>query len=101
MNDLELDRLIMQAVERKAATEAIEQTVMKQLRQERRRHIIRRVVRTVAFAFGLPMLLLFMGYSACHVLLQHSPSTWTTAGVGLSTLTTLVCFSQAVKNFKL
>lgn len=101
MNDQELDKLIMQAVERKATTDAIEQTVMKQLRQECRRHTVRRVARMVAFAFGLPLLMIFMGYSVYHVLLQHSPSTWVIVGVAIYTLTTLTCFAQVVKDFKI
>lgn len=101
MNDQELDQLIMQAVERKATTEAIEQTVMKQLWQQRRRHTVRRLARMVAFAFGLPLLMLFMGYSVYHVLLQHSPSTWVVAGVTIYTLATLTCFAQVVKDFKI
>lgn len=101
MNDQQLDQLIMQAVERKATTEAISRTVMTQLRQQRRRYIVRRVARMVAFAFGLPLLLLFMGYTFYHFLLQQSPSVWVVTGVAISTLTTLAGFSQAVKNFRI
>lgn len=101
MNDQELDQLIVEAVSRKATTDAIERTVMTTLKREHRRLAARKLLRVVAFAFGMPLLLAFVGYSVCRFLLQGSLPIWVLASVAIAALTTVFCFSHAVRNFKI
>ena len=61
LNDEQLDDLIRQSFQRQQTIEEINVCVMKQLRHTARRRILLQWARIVAFAFGLPLLLLLFG----------------------------------------
>ncbi|MBQ9636364.1 MAG: hypothetical protein IJV36_00520 [Prevotella sp.] len=62
ITDAQLDDLIMASLERKEIAADIAEVVMKDLRRAERRLLFRRWGRAVAFAFGLPLVLLAFGW---------------------------------------
>lgn len=62
LTDEQLDDLILQSLRRQQMVDEINVSVMKQLRRTTRRRSLLRWGRMVAFAFGLPMLLLLFGW---------------------------------------
>ena len=62
LNDEQLDDLIRQSFHRQQTIDEINVSVMKQLRRTSRRRILLQWAKIVAFAFGLPLLLLLFGW---------------------------------------
>jgi hypothetical protein len=62
LTEQQLDDLILQTFERQQIAEDITVGVMKDLRRQTRRRQLRQWGRAAAFAFGLPLVLLFFGW---------------------------------------
>ena len=62
LTDQQLDDLICQTFERQTISDDISVAVMKDLRRQARRRQLRQWGRAVAFAFGLPLVLLLFGW---------------------------------------
>ncbi len=62
LTDEQLDDLVRQSFQRQQMVDDINVSVMKQLRRTARRRSLLRWGRIVAFAFGLPLLLLLFGW---------------------------------------
>ena len=58
LNDMELDDLIMASIERKETLDALNSTIVTEVRRRARREWIRRWARIAMFSFGMPLLLL-------------------------------------------
>ena len=58
LNDMELDNLIMASIERKETLDALNSTIVTEVRRLARREWVRRWARVVVFSFGMPLLLL-------------------------------------------
>ena len=58
LNDMELDGLIMASIERKETLDALNETIVKEVRRQARREWVRRWARVVVFSFGMPLLML-------------------------------------------
>lgn len=64
MNDKQLDDLIMESLRRDENLKVIEQRVMKTLQTEQKHAKSRKWATIVAYCIGLPLLLMFILYSA-------------------------------------
>ena len=64
LNDNELDRLISQSLQRKHIVERVSAEALAAAVRHNRQRKVKRVLRLVVFAFGVPAFLAVMGYGA-------------------------------------
>lgn len=64
LNNKELDLIISQALQREQIIERVSREALAQVKKINRQRAVRRVLRLVSFAFGVPTMLAVMGYGA-------------------------------------
>lgn len=99
LTDQQLDDLICQSFERQQIADDISVAVMKDLRHKARRSRLHLWVRAIAFAFGLPLLLLlFMGL-LWPLVSQHDQNPIVYLCLVFPVATMLYAAYHAIKNF--
>ena len=69
IDDRQLDQLISDSLQRQHAIESINTQVLAEVKKYNRTRKWRRIVRIVAFSFGVPIMLALMGYCAYRILI--------------------------------
>lgn len=67
INDNELERLISQSLQRQHIIEKVNATTLAQVKRLNRVRKVKKTMRIVIFAFGIPLLLAVMGYGAYNI----------------------------------
>jgi len=100
MDDKELDKLIVASLERQQTLEALNKTIVKDIRHRARWQWMRRWARLAAFSFGLPLMGLVFGWGI------YVAATNSTLGplrlVLLIPLTGMICLAwREMKNYSI
>ncbi len=101
MSDDELDGLITASLERQELLEDVNREVMKEVRRSSRHETLRRWMRAIAFAFGLPALLLFYGIGIHYVCTHVEMNVFIWIALAVSTTAMLCILGKVVKNFSI
>jgi len=99
MNEQQIDRLIMQAMERRHVVEEINKAVMCDVRRMARRRKLQYWKRAVAFSFGLPLVLLVFGLLFGKYAVPAATGVYTLPCTVLPVLTVFYAAWKAVENF--
>lgn len=107
LTEEQLDDLIRQSFQRQQTIDDINVSVMKQLRHTTRRHRLMQLGKAVAFAFGLPMILLLFGWLLWSSISQHDALRFAvfdyqvpfTICLIFPIVTMLLVFWKAIRNF--
>lgn len=99
LTDQQFDDLIRESFERKAIADDISVAVMKDLRRQARCRQLRKWGRAVAFAFGLPLVLLLFGLLLWPFVSQQGHSSPIYLCLGFPVAAMLYATWKAIENF--
>lgn len=100
MDDKELDKLIVASLERQQTLEALNKTIVKDIRRRARWQWMRRWARLVTFSFGLPLMGLVFGWGI--YVTATNPTLGPLRLVLLIPLTGMTCLAwREMKNFSI
>ena len=99
MTENNLDKLIEETLERRQLIADLDKLIIADLRRHERRTWIRRWARTVAFSFGIPMILLFFATSTYFFIQQQGASAFTLFILTWPTLALILATHRALKTF--
>jgi small-conductance mechanosensitive channel len=100
MNEQELETLIQEALQREQLLDEVNGRVMRTVRRSARKTKARNWVRMIAFAFGLPLVILLMGFT-CYHLLSLGKTLPMMVSVAILAVSTLILSSKAISEFKM
>lgn len=98
-DDKIFDQLIAETLERKQMEDQLARQVMQTLRRNQRRAALRRWSHIVAFAFGVPAVLLSFIVGTVYIYTHTSTQPYTWIATALATATILAFLAKEVKDF--
>ena len=99
ITDNNLDTLIRETLERRKLLAELDNHIVVELRRRERRKCLRRLARTVAFSFAVPMLLLMFAVCMYFFIEQNGMSTFTFFIMAWPTLALIFVTHWAFKTF--
>lgn len=100
MTDNELDSLIMASLERQQKIEALNDTIISDVRRRARREWIRRWGRIIVFSFGLPLVVMAFALGI-YVAAMLTPTSWGRIVLVIPSAVMLFMVRRLTRNFSI